>query len=76
VEEPIEQIKSLIDENKKNELTLYKTQIKLSLEEDIISRYYLERGSIEVSFKNDVNIKKATEILTNTSQYKKMLNIH
>lgn len=72
----LDQIKARIEENKKNELMLYKDQVKALLEEDIISRYYYERGIIEVSFKHDQDIKKATEILTNTTQYKKMLNIH
>lgn len=70
----IDLIQARVEESKKNELTLYKDQIKQLLEEDIISRYHLERGSIEVGFKYDPDIKKATEVLTNTAQYKKLLN--
>lgn len=72
----LDQIKSRVEESKKNELMLYKDQIKALLEEDIIARYHYERGVIEVSFKYDQDIKKSTEVLTNTAQYKKMLNIH
>ncbi len=72
----LDQVKSRVEESKKNELMLYKDQIKALLEEDIIARYHYERGVIEVSFKYDQDIKKSTEVLTNTSQYKKMLNIH
>ena len=71
----ITQIQARVDESKKNELLLYKDQIKILLEEEIISRFHLERGSIEVGFKNDTDVKKATEILSNSQQYKKLLNI-
>lgn len=70
----IEQISARISENKKNELMLYKDQIKILLEEDIISRFHLERGSIQVGLKNDEDIKKSTEVLSNSTQYKKLLN--
>lgn len=70
----IEQISTRISENKKNELMLYKDQIKILLEEDIISRFHLERGSIQVGLKNDEDIKKSTEVLSNATQYKKLLN--
>jgi len=72
----LEQIKTKVEENKKNELILYKDQIKMLLEEDIIARYHYDRGVIEVGFKYDQDLKKSTEILTNTAQYNKMLNIH
>lgn len=65
---------SKIEESKKNELQLYKDQIKMLLEEDISSRYYLAKGSVEVSFKYDQEIKKASEVLLNQAQYKKILN--
>lgn len=66
-------IKTKIEENKKTELTLYKDQIKRILEEDIIGRYYLEKGSVEAGFKYDHELKKATEVLLNQAQYAKIL---
>jgi carboxyl-terminal processing protease len=71
----IEQIQNRIAESKKNELVLYKDQIKMLLEEEIVSRYFLEKGGIETGFKHDQEVKKATELLHNTPQYKKILNI-
>ena len=62
----IEQIQSRIAESKKNELTAYKDEIKMLLEEEIVSRYHLEKGSIESGFKYDKDIKMATEVLHNT----------
>ena len=47
----------------------------MQLEEEIVSRYHLERGSVEAGFKYDKDIKMATDILHNSIQYKKLLNI-
>ena len=71
----VEQIATRISDSKKNELILYKDQIKILLEEEIVSRYYLERGGIEAGFKYDNDIKKAVEVMHNQAQYKKLLNI-
>jgi carboxyl-terminal processing protease len=71
----LDQIANRIEENKKNELQLYKDQIKMLLEEDIISRYYFEKGSVESRFKYDQEVKKAMEVMANAAQYKKILNI-
>jgi carboxyl-terminal processing protease len=71
----IDQINTRVADSKKNELMLYKDQIKMLLEQEIVSRYYLEKGSIEAGFKYDKDIKKALEVMHNQSQYKKLLNI-
>lgn len=71
----LDQITRHIAASKKNELMLYKDQIKMLLEEEIVSRYHLERGSIEARFKYDHDVKKAIEVLHNQALYKKSLNI-
>jgi carboxyl-terminal processing protease len=71
----LEQINAKIVESKKNELTLYKDQIRMLIEEEIVSRYFLEKGGIETGFKYDEEVKKAVEILHNKPQYKKILNL-
>jgi len=71
----LEQIQLSIKENKKNELMLHKEQLKMLLEEEIVSRYHLERGSVQVGFKYDNEVKKAIEILHDQKQYRKILNI-
>ena len=45
------------------------------LEEDIVSRYHLEKGSVESGFKYDKDVKVAADVLRNTAQYKKLLNV-
>jgi carboxyl-terminal processing protease len=71
----IDAIQTRIGDSKKNELVLYKDEIKMLLEEEIVSHYHLDKGGIEAGFKYDDDIKKAAEILHNTDQYKKLLNI-
>lgn len=71
----LDQISLRISESKKNELMLYKDEIKMLLEEEIVARFHLERGSIEAGFKYDNDIKKAVEVLHTTALYKKTLNL-
>jgi len=71
----LDQIQSRIADSKKNELMLYKDEIKMLLEEEIVSHYHLEKGGIEAGFKYDNDIKKATDLLHSSEQYRKLLNI-
>jgi carboxyl-terminal processing protease len=70
----LDQVVKRIGDSKKNELMLYKDQIKMLLEEEIVSRYHLERGSIEARFKYDTDVKEAVSILHDPVRYKKILN--
>jgi carboxyl-terminal processing protease len=69
------EIQTKILETKKNELMLQKEQIKMLLEEEIVARFHLERGSVEAGFKYDEDVKKAVELLHDSKQYRKILNI-
>lgn len=70
-----EQIGELLKESRKKDLYTFKDQIKSLLEQDIVSRYYLEKGSTEVQFKFDADIKKSIEILHTPAYYKKILKL-
>ncbi len=72
----LDAIQGKLENSKKNELMLFKDQIKLVLEQDIISRFHLERGTIEAGFKTDNDIKKALDVLANQAEYKKILNMN
>lgn len=69
----LDQMNAKLAESKKNELTLYKDQIKRMLEEEIVSRQHLDKGRIEAAFKYDAEVKKAAEVLHDQSQYRKTL---
>jgi carboxyl-terminal processing protease len=76
VKAQLDVIQARIAESRKNELMNNKQQIKMLLEEEIVSRFHLERGSIEAGFKYDNDVKKAIDLLHDNKQYKKLLNIH
>jgi carboxyl-terminal processing protease len=50
-----------------------KEQIRLMLENEIISRYYFQKGRYRASFHRDDDLLKAREILNNTAEYLKIL---
>lgn len=68
-------IQNHLTDSKKNDLITFKDQIKSLLEEDIVSHYYFEKGAVEVGFKDDTDIKKSMEVLRNTANYRKILNL-
>lgn len=70
----VEQVYKRITDNKKNDLMVYKDQISMLLEDEIVSRYHLERGSVESRFKYDQDVAAAVKILHDQEQYKKILN--
>jgi len=70
----LEAIQAKLKESRKNDLFFFKDQIKMLLEEEIIARYYFEKGTIEARFKRDSQLKKAVEVLGDPLAYKKILN--
>lgn len=72
----LEQIRSLKNEleaDKKTDVYKFKDEIKGLLASEIVSRYYFQKGRVEVSLKDDPELKKAIEILGNEKQYKEIL---
>lgn len=73
IKDGIEAIRTKLADSKKNDLNEFKDQIRLLLEDEIVSRYYLERGSVESGFDSDAEVKKAVEILNNPKEYNRIL---
>lgn len=59
--------------SKERDLEKFKEEIKIILENEIISRYYYQKGRTVDSFRNDDGLKKALEVLKNTSEYNTIL---
>jgi len=59
--------------SKERDLDKFKPEIKEIIENEIVSRYYYQRGRAENSFGNDDFVKKSMEILKNNSGYNKIL---
>ena len=43
--------------------------------QDIIKRYYFQRGGIIQQLKDDNDLNEATKVLGNSEEYKKMLSV-
>ncbi len=67
------QIESKIQKEKENDLMQYKGEIINIIEKQIASRYYYQKGKIEVSLKNDQEIVEAVKVLNDTGLYNKLL---
>ncbi|MCW3077377.1 MAG: peptidase [Bacteroidetes bacterium] len=62
-----------INSNKKDDLINHKAEIKKYLEEEIASRYYFQKGRIEFSLKNDMDLKEAVRLVTDNNKIKIIL---
>ncbi len=69
----LDKLNNLIQNEKKNFLDKNKEQIKRLIEKEIVKRYYFNKGKIKDSLKNDKEIQKAIEILSQTQEYNKIL---
>ena len=57
------------------ELDRFAKDIKPLITEEIVKRYYFERGSVQETLKEDIGLKKAIEILQQPEEYKKVLMV-
>jgi carboxyl-terminal processing protease len=74
IQEQIKSLKSKIYHNKESDLQKFKTEIKELLEQEICSRYYLQKGMVESSFDDDVDVRAALDVLKDTNRYTQLLN--
>ena len=73
IDNDIKTIESEIDDIKKKDLEKYKSEIIDLIEKEIVSRYYYQKGRIQVGLRNDAEIKQAVELIYNQAEYKKLL---
>ncbi len=59
--------------NVAGDLERSKSDIKLLIENDIVSRYYYRKGAIKQQLRDDKDLKAALEILSDMQRYKKIL---
>lgn len=73
IEEQIVALRKKVQHNKESDLKKFEDEIKVQLEQEIVSRYYLEPGQIENAFDDDPVVKAAIEVLNNTEEYNSLL---
>ena len=73
VKQEMEAVRKKITVNKANDLQRFKPEIKELLEQEIVSRYYFEKGRTEAGFDDDPNILAAVAVLNDPNRYAALL---
>lgn len=68
------EMKEVIANEKKQDLIKYKYEIKKFLRKEIVSRYYLSKGDIEVALIGDKDLKAAVNLLSDIQRYNAILS--
>ena len=68
-----EALEKKLQHNLDLELDRFAKDIKPLIAEEIVKRYYYEKGGVQETLKNDMDLQKALEILQNPEEYKKIL---
>ena len=72
-ETQFDQLDTVLKSKKNQDLQIFKDQIEEILENEIVSRYYYQKGRIESSLASDKAVNKAIEVLNNSSEYDAIL---
>jgi carboxyl-terminal processing protease len=73
ISQDYEKLYKRVKHNKTEDLTTFKTEISIVLENELVSRYYYQKGRIESALKYDKNVQKALEILKDKQTYQSVL---
>jgi carboxyl-terminal processing protease len=74
IKDEFEQLNTKVLASKKNDLTLFKEEIKQVLEGEIVKRYYYDSGKTLQAFRYDTALKKAVEIINDDKATSAILN--
>lgn len=70
----IKNLEQKLKDDKAADLKKHKSEICEMLKSEILVRYYYEKGRIEGLLSSDPQVAKATELINNPQEYKKILN--
>ena len=73
LETDLEALERKIQTAKKEELTRYKDRILHEIEQEIVGRYYFQRGKVRKNLVNDPEVKEAVRLLNDRSRYNAIL---
>jgi len=73
IESEYEALKQKMIHNKEEDLLTFKDEISMLLKEEIVSRYYYQKGRVLASLSMDPDIDRALEILSNGNGYRRIL---
>jgi len=69
-----QQLLDVIQKNKENNLNVNKEEIKKIILEEVIKRFRYKEGLYEYYIENNLEIKKAKSVLSNSTEYYSLLN--
>lgn len=69
IESEIETLKTTVENSKSSDLNLFKEEVKELLEQEIVSRYYYQKGMVQASFDWDKDVQKALELFNQMPLY-------
>ncbi len=75
IEDEIELLQQSIDDSKKDDLSVHRDEIEEILKNEIVGRYYKQKGRIISSLKNDPDILKTIEIFNDKATYNSLLGL-
>ncbi|MEM6965536.1 MAG: S41 family peptidase [Bacteroidota bacterium] len=74
IEPQIKLMQAQIKKEKDKDLETYKEAIINEIEKEIVSRYYYQKGKVQIGLKNDKEIKEAIDVLRDKTKYEKLLS--
>jgi len=75
IKEQIKLLRKATLHNKEQDLITFQAEIKMLLEQEILGRYYYQRGIIESTFDVDPDILTAVKLLNDQEVYEGMLSV-
>jgi carboxyl-terminal processing protease len=70
----IKTVEEKIKVEKKNELTRQRERILHEIEQEIVGRYYFQRGKVRKNLVNDPEVKEAVKLLNDPARYRSILS--
>jgi carboxyl-terminal processing protease len=74
IQQEYEALKAKILHDKQADLITYKDEVKILLKDEIVARYYFQRGRIIATLTEDPEINKAVEVLNGSDTYLAILD--
>jgi carboxyl-terminal processing protease len=72
-EEQINTLEKTLTPNLDRDLYKFRDEISMLLKDEIVARYYFQKGATETAIEEDDAVKKALEVLANKDEYSKIL---
>ena len=75
-EDQINQLEKTLAPDLDRDLKKFRDEVSEMLKDEIVTRYYFQKGSSQSAIEDDESVKKALEILANSDEYKKILKLN